>query len=249
MIPTIITPTDGRPFAFSLLRRWLGGQTYCGPARWIVAGSNLLGYDLASPRDDWPMTVVDVGPGDRMTALPRNLLAALDAAGNEFGPILVCEDDDFYAPDYLAAYMKLFENVEWLELAGAPYARYYNIRTRRHRQMRNGRHASLAQTAIRGEAVGALRGICGGQARGRSTPFLDLPLWGRSADRTKALSPRLSGHHVSIKGLPGTPGYGVGHSDTFGRPDPDGAIARSWGLPPIYLELEPETAAHAPLRP
>lgn len=227
---TIVTPTDGRPEAFALLRRWVASQDVDAPLRWVVAGSDLEGYDL-SPPPGVEVEVVAASPGPRAQALPRNLLHALNRVGD--GPVAVMEDDDYYAPGYLAAYAERLDR--GYGLVGAPGARYYHV-AGRCRRLNNLGHASLGQTALAGEALCLLRSLCAqaaGSPAGR--PFLDMRLWPRYCG-AKLIDAALSPLHVGVKGMPGTPGYGIGHRDSFGVPDPGREVFRAWGLPEIYLD-------------
>lgn len=128
----------------------------------------------------------------------------LDQVDPEHG-VAVWEDDDWYAPGYLADVAK------WLShrpLAGECRARYYNIATGKGRQINNDRHASLCSTAVRGEGLRALR-----QAVAKADTFIDMTLW-------RMLPGRLyqTKHVVGIKGMPGRGGIGTGHRDAFGQP-------------------------------
>lgn len=241
----ILTPTDGRPEAFSLLRRWLAAQDIIQPVRWIVAGSQLDGYDL-TPMDvgpHWNGTIVMSDPGDRRSAIGRNLVAAIDAIDGEIGEdtvVCVVEDDDYYAPEYLSTYRHALADVE---LTGAPRARYYHVGRRMWRQLRNGEHASLAQTGLRGpRALGLLRRLAEENATGGRNPFLDLRLWHQFGG-PKRVDGRLEGLHVSVKGMPGPPNLGKSAQNFAAmQPDDEGAIAREWGLPEVYREFAKEPA-------
>ena len=140
-------------------------------------------------------------------------LAAVDPADN----LVIIEDDDWYAPDWLTT---VAAELQHAELVGEHRARYYNVQQRRGRQLVNTGHASLCSTAMRGSALLDFADAC------RSRPkFIDLELWRRPRDR------RLFGGHrvVGIKGLPGRGGIGMGHDAGFkGEADPTGALLRDW---------------------
>lgn len=231
---TIFTATDGRPEAFRLLLRHLAAQDYGGPASWYVAGSDLAGYPVAeaveaSAARGWDATFVRSAPSRPPGGgMIRNLRAAFEAAGDA-EKLVFLEDDDFVAPGFLSAYAAALDGCP---MVGAPHARYYNVRSRRWRRMANAGHASLAQTGLAGDAVGHAVSILA--CRPRALQY-DREVWRRWSG-PKRLDPALSPLHVSVKGLPGTPGYGVGHRDTFGTPDADLAVFREWGLPDCYLK-------------
>jgi hypothetical protein len=240
----VITPTDGRPEAFHHLERWVGAQDWPDGFRWVVSGGDLAGYN---PR----LGQVVVRRGEKhagLHALCRNLLAALELVEGEArdgDSILICEDDDYYAPSYFSRMAQLLDR--GADLAGEGEARYYNVQTKRYRQLRNRDRASLAQTAFRPTQIPKLREICL-----RGTPFVDLALW-REHKGISIVTPN-EGLQVSLKGLPGTPGVGMGHRDDFGEPDPTGKVFSAWGIPECYRAYAPTSlyptadAFLAPLR-
>lgn len=219
----VITPTDGRPEAFALLERWIGAQTWRDGFRWIVAGRDLARY---SPK----LNQVVIRRGDKhheLHPLCANLLHALElveAEAREGDVILICEDDDYYVPHY---FLRMARELEVEELAGEGEAKYYNVRTRRFKQLHNRDRASLAQTAFRPSLIPLVREIC---LRGR--PMVDLQLWREFAGK-KLVFPT-AGLHVGLKGMPGTSGVGMGHRAEFGQPDTDGETFRAWGIPELY---------------
>lgn len=215
---TLLTATGARPDAFVLCEHWMAAQDYANPVRWIVVDDGPEPQPVAFRREGWTVEVIrpepNWKPGQNTQA--RNLLAGLAHchAGNS---VVVIEDDDWYAPDWLT---HVAMQLEHAELVGECRARYYNIARRMGRQLQNAGHASLCSTAVRGRAVDALRKACQG-----SPKFIDLQLWRRFPHR------HLFGGHrvVGIKGLPGRGGIGMGHRDDFrGTPDSDGRLLREW---------------------
>ena len=91
-----------------------------------------------------------------------------------------------------------------------------------HRTISNYGHASLCQTGIRSELLTRLEGLCR-----RPSPFIDLALW----HATGILE--ATNYVVSIKGMPGRPGIGVGH-----RPGPGG-----WTADPKLEQLQAWTGS------
>lgn len=230
-----ITATDGRPEAFGLLTRWMAAQDYRGDLIWVVAGSDHAGYDLAAAdamceSRGWLFVSNSSVESSHRDAMVQNLTWAIPvAASGDRCPCVFLEDDDWYAPGYLTAYA---EALRLHPLVGAPNARYYNVRTRRFRVLPNHDHASLAQTGVSREAVfhAYERVVLHSRAL-----QLDRSIWS-SWKGPKSLDRSLSPLHVSIKGLPGRKGYGIGHRDTFGIPDEGLETFRAWGLPDEYLK-------------
>lgn len=214
----LLTATGARPEAFALSERWMARQTYDGAVRWIIVDDGPEPQPVTFARPGWEMIAIRPEqlwqPGENTQA--RNLLLGLDAVDARH-PLVIWEDDDYYAADWLT------QCVSWLrraELVGEARSRYYNVATRIARPLPNASHASLCCTAMRGGALKTFRRVCQTRAR-----FIDLELWRTHGSR------RLFGGHrvVGIKGLPGRLGIGVGHKAAFsGQSDPDGAILRQW---------------------
>jgi len=215
---TLLTATGARPAAWALCERWMARQDYAGPVRWIIVDDGPEPQPVTFRREGWQLVLVRPSPhwAPGQNTQARNLLkglAAVDPADN----LVIIEDDDWYAPDWLTT---VAAELQHAELVGEQRARYYNVQQRRGRQLVNTGHASLCSTAMRGSALQDFADAC------RSRPkFIDLELWRRPRDR------RLFGGHrvVGIKGLPGRGGIGMGHDAGFkGEPDPTGALLRDW---------------------
>lgn len=214
---TLLTMTGERPEAFALCQRWMARQTYTGPVRWIVVDDGRQESRIEA-QERWDVEVIRPEPlwSPGRNTQSRNVLAGLEAAGPE-ARLVIIEDDDWYAPSWLEVCVAALARAE---LVGESHARYYNVAQRRARQLDNQYHASLCSTALRGEALNTLRRACQG-----SPDFIDIALW---RDHRNKLLFRGSGV-VGIKGLPGRPGIGVGHSPKFGgEPDEQRKILRSW---------------------
>lgn len=215
---TLLTATGARPAAWALCERWMARQDYAGPVRWIIVDDGPDPQPVTFRREGWQLVLVRPSPhwvpGQNTQA--RNLLKGLAAVGPE-ERLVIIEDDDWYAPDWLTT---VAAELEHAELVGEHRARYYNVQQRRGRKLANTGHASLCSTAMRGSALRDFAGSC------RSRPkFIDLELWRRPRDR------RLFGGHrvVGIKGLPGRGGIGMGHDPDFkGEADVSGALLRHW---------------------
>lgn len=222
MFLQVLTPTDGRPEAFALLERWVAAQDWPRPFRWVVATGDPTGYAFRMNQ-----LIIECPPLAGMHPLARNVLAGLKLLRDD-APVIVMEDDDYYGPDYLSGIARMLLDSH-AEMCGFTPARYYHVGARRYKDMGNATHASLAQTAFHGPAALAkLREVAA-----RGGPYLDRSMWAEFNGR-KALVPTPAGHHVSVKGMPGTPGVGVGHRANMGLPDDDGTVFRAWGLPDVY---------------
>jgi hypothetical protein len=214
---TLLTATGCRPLAWSLCERWMAAQDYADDVRWIVVDDGEEPLQVSPARAGWTVRVLRPRPywkaGQNTQA--RNLLAGLEEAGT--GPLVVIEDDDWYAPTWLSV---AAEALEHADLVGERRARYYNLALRRGRQLSNDKHASLCSTAMHGRAIASFRSACALRPK-----FIDLDLWARHRSRHL-----FDGHRVvGIKGLPGRTGIGMGHRNDFaGQSDPRGALLRDW---------------------
>jgi hypothetical protein len=215
---TLLTATGARPVAWALCLRWMSLQTYRGPVRWVVVDDG----PQASPATDFPRHwTVDVlrpdplwVPGQNTQA--RNLQAGLGVI-DDSEKLVIIEDDDYYAPEWLA---QVHGWLDHHDVVGEPRARYYHVGRRIAHEHRNTTHSSLCSTATRGAGTATLREACQQQDE-----FIDIVLWRKA--RVKALYE--SHYVVGIKGLPGRQGIGIGHRDSFkGTPDPTGAVLRKW---------------------
>jgi hypothetical protein len=216
---TLLTATGNRPFAWTLCQRWMSRQTFRGPVRWVIVDDGRQAQEVSFSKPGWELEVIRPTPlwrlGDNTQA--RNLLAGLDAIGND-ASVAIIEDDDWYAPDWLA---HVSEQLQCAELVGETRARYYNVVTRISQQLNNSVHASLCSTALRGPALLTLREACLARQK-----FIDLDLWRRHQPNSHLFD----GHRVvGIKGLPGRGGIGMGHrEDMRGPKDRSGALLRAW---------------------
>jgi hypothetical protein len=194
-------------------------QTYTGPVHWIIVDDGEEAQPITFEREGWTLTIVRPEPfwkpGQNTQA--RNLLAGIKRV-KPSDRLVVIEDDDAYAPNYLETVNR------WLDthdLVGESYARYYNISSRRYQQLRNSSHASLCSTAMKGHALQAFE-----RELNPGVQFIDLNLW-RNFKESKAL--HRSNMVVGIKGQPGRGGIGMGHKPDFaGNQDSNCVILRQW---------------------
>jgi hypothetical protein len=216
---TLLTATGCRPKAWSICQRLMERQTYAGPVHWIIVDDGAEAQLIDFDRQGWAITIVYPRPawqpGENTQA--RNLAEGIKHVlpGDK---LVIIEDDDAYAPDYLTWCDQMLDVAD---LVGESFARYYNTQTKMARALINGEHASLCSTAIKGAAIDAFRAELQPGVK-----FIDLNLW-RNFKGSKRL---LRGNRVvGIKGLPGRLGIGMGHrNDFFGQVDHSGSILRQW---------------------
>lgn len=216
---TLLTATGARPQAWAILEQLMMRQTYTGPVHWIIVDDGEEAQPITFEREGWTLTLVRPNPrwkpGQNTQA--RNLLEGMRLV-KDSARLVIIEDDDAAHPDYLCAVDRWLDRAD---LVGESYARYYNIATRRYRQLSNANHASLCSTAMKGSAISyfvdELR---------PGVQFIDINLWrnfkgAKELHRTQMV--------VGIKGQPGRGGIGMGHKPDFaGQVDSDGSILRQW---------------------
>jgi len=209
-----LTPTGNRPEGMALLAEYVEAQTYQGDATWVIV-------DDCDPATHLPTAINNVRirclrPEGWRWKSGMNTQARCMAAGLSIIPddglVIVLEDDDCYLPGYVET---MLEALTRSELVGERTARYYNVATGRFKRIPCPRHSSLASTALRGAALSVLRGICEvGKER-----MIDVALWRKVGGLLLD-----SENVISIKGLPGRGGIGVGHRKSFGDVDKNGVL-------------------------
>jgi hypothetical protein len=217
---TLITPTSGRPEAFTLLEDWIVRQTWIGNLQWIVATDTPDGYEF---RDNQDVVRRPPVPGEcGRSSQGRNLLAALERV--EGDRILIVEDDDWYGPHYIA---RMMDALDRSELVGCAPSLYYNLRTLMWQDCRNHAHASLAQTGFRASVLPAFRRCIESTAK-----FIDMALWKHPTLQHTGSRALIRNNHlyVGMKGMPGTPGICNFHRQRQqGKRDSDDmATLRRW---------------------
>jgi len=222
---SVITPSGGRPFAFSLCHLYVKrmADLHDGEIQWIVVDdcnpieverleSDSIEINRVFPRPLWQA---------EHNTLARNLLAAIPLIKHP--KIIIIENDDWYSPVYLK---QMIESLEVAEVVGEVPSYYYHIPGKRYRNMDNVFHASLCQTALRATALPILQTIC---ETGAS--FIDVRFWKECLNRKLSNVMLRTRNCIGTKGLPGRPGIGAGHRLSHGanwRPDPDLNVLRSW---------------------
>lgn len=226
----IITPTRNRPQAFELLLKYITPQIvafneFNVSIRWIVVNDGDCDYSKGIHSE-----VRRIPKEGERHSLCENILCGLSYAEPE-DVVVIVEDDDYYAPHYLDIVLRQFRTNPKLELFGTHPALYYNLGHRVYKSCKNAGHASLAQSAVRGDGVDFLR-----RCARAGKPMMDLRLWeAYKAYPTWQLDPNEFFDmplHVSMKSLPGEKGIGMGHRPerykSSWTPDPDLAQLEQW---------------------
>lgn len=216
---TLLTTTGCRPEAFSICQKLMMRQSYDGDVRWVIIDDGEVDQPIDFSRPKWRLEMIK--PKHRWTeganTQRRNLLEGLRHVNNDANLIII-EDDDYYSPYYL-------ETVdEWLSkanLVGESFARYYNLQSKKYRQLTNIFHASLCSTAMKGDAIQFFRAVCTTQ-----DTLIDMNLWKKYNGSKQLYKNNMV---VGIKGLPGRSGIGIGHKAGFqGKIDTDGVVLSDW---------------------
>lgn len=200
-----------------LLRGYIQRQSCQEPLEWIVVDSGHQQTLVEKPSNVSNLVCVD-RTKDQDRSLNRNIVEALRHISYE--KVVFMEDDDWYSPNYLR------EMSDWLdqaELVGEGRAKYYNVQHRCFHECKNKRHASLAQTGFRSSLAENVSHACQ-----HEDPYIDTRLWDLSVN--KYISEQ-SSCCVGIKGIPGRPGYGIGHRPTLEHlwhADPAMSRLRQW---------------------
>ena len=222
---SIITPTGGRPLAFSLCEQYLRRQTYAGRLQWIIVDDCIPSIPEIKSRPGWEISVINPSPSwsPSDNTLARNLRAALQEA--HYDTVLIMEDDDWYAPEYIYEVFKRIHQDPAFLIVGCQESRYYHITSGKYRVFSHMQTSSLCHTGLRYEAVNQLYNACAEEAI-----HIDRYFWDRFKRFHKGFLTRPL--CVGIKGLPGRPGLGMGHypEDTEGWQvdDSDQSVLRSW---------------------
>lgn len=215
---TLLTATGSRPEAWALCQKWMQRQSYAAPVRWVIVDDGEQPQLIKFKKRGWFVEVIRPEPhwqaGQNTQA--RNLLAGLSVIKSD-ERLVIIEDDDWYAPDWLQTVDAALDKAE---LVGERVARYYNVKQSTFREFHNENHASLCATAMRGQAIETFRSVCR-----PGIAFIDMILWNAHANRQVFDGNRV----VGIKGLPGRDGIGIGHSTEFvGDLDETGETLEAW---------------------
>lgn len=218
----VLTVTGMRPQALALCAQYMARQTVGTGVRWVVVDDGVAETPLPAPTG-WSISRVrpDSLWREGVNTQHSNLLAGM-AQVDPALPLVIVEDDDWYAPDWLEWCAAQLQRAD---LVGEGRARYYSVSKRVGKQLANTRHASLCATAMNPCVFPAFT-----SAIRSGETFIDLRLWQAwsAAGRRKYLE--LNDHRtVGVKGMPGRTGIGMGHKDSFsGQRDPSLGLLRQW---------------------
>jgi len=230
---TLITPTGDRPLAFALCQNWMKKQTLQS-FQWIVVDD---GKTPMTPCVPMKYIRREPRPDDPQCTLTRNFEAALPLIkGNK---IIIIEDDEYYAPKYLA---EMSLRLSQYEIVGLGNTKYYYLFSGGYYRHGNKRRASLAQTAFQGSFLPEFKEILNmnvGSAR------IDRRIWENVRENNRGLIffDDNDSLYLGIKGLPGRPGM-IGHDPKarpyrWNPPDISRKILKQW-IPEdykIYMDI------------
>ncbi len=247
---TVITCTGDRPLAFSLCLQWMKNQIV-KPSQWIIIEDGNTPFDV--PNLPYAQYIKrNKSKHEPEHTLLLNLEQAFKYVTGD--KILFMEDDEYYAPAYIAEMSKLLNTYE---VVGMGRSKYYHVNGKYHIHKNMG-HASLAQTGFKKSFLPSVQKVL---MKGGS--FVDCRIWklvnpnfmtlvNAPDGMDKYITPNQKGYvfedkknlYVGIKGLPGRHGIGAGHSDTMEcyKDDSKSEILKQW-IPndyKNYLELKQE---------
>lgn len=224
---TVITATGDRPLCLDLLSRWMENQTL-KPDQWIVVDD---GNEIYIPNQWCDYIYRKRKENEPECTLNLNLMRALQNVQGDV--ILFCEDDEYYAPDYIKT---MTERIKGFSAVGICKSKYYHLPMRTYFVHPNKDHASLAQTGI-------MTGVLKNQVHILDgNPFIDVRLWRELKSQGCLFDDGQENClYVGMKGMPGRKGVGWGHKG-IGRIDPNLAMLKKW------IRREKDFKAYAELK-
>ena len=194
---TILTCTGDRPEAFELCEQWMARQTR-QPDQWLVLddGEKPARCTMGQQHVRCPQFRGKRSLNDKIAFALRSGLIEGDA-------LAFIEDDDWYAPGWLAFCV---EKLRGYALIGEGKAIYYNVAGRWWIAHENRAHASLCATAITRALFPVLLAACKADH-----PFIDTVLWTEGKASSRVFDPSPAYLTLGMKSLPGRKGYGNGH--------------------------------------
>lgn len=211
---TLITPTADRPAAWPHLERWIARQTV-PYAQWIVVDDGVNPAPLTMGQEHIRRKRSETGGA----SLAMNILAAIPHVRGE--QVVIVEDDDYYRATHLQV---CAGGLRQHRATGCRWLNYYNLNIRSWMRIKNA-CAALCNTALHVSLLPHLQQAAL-QALEQNIYHIDRLFWQRVGT---------AGLHdvetvIGIKGLPGTPGIGIGHQpDRAGwQPDLRGRKLRHW---------------------
>lgn len=138
-------------------------------------------------------------PTDDQPDITKRVREAYTKIGNKADVILIFENDDYYAPNYIETVIG-----QWLiagkpELFGVDYTVYYNLQLKKYHKFTHAHRASLCQTLIKAN-MDKIRWPEDNQ------PYLDQYLWKRNPLKWSTFHPEnpisigIKGHGCGITG-------------------------------------------------
>lgn len=212
---TLITPTGDRQIAFSRCEYYIAIQTVL-PQQWVIVddGNSPTTFNNTS----YHKYIRKQPVHDKAKSLTTNIVCALPHI--EYNKILIIEDDDYYAPEYIQQ-MVIRLSGKW-DLVGEGLARYYNVRYRKYKTNNNRKSASLCQTALSSRILNALYTSC----LKEGSSFVDTRLWDKNVKKNVFED---TSNCIGIKGMPGRLGIGSGHRPSKNyREDKDLKKLKQW---------------------
>ena len=206
---TAITPTGDRPLAFALCQQWMRHQTR-QPDQWIVID------DGKTPmKPSVPMEYIrrEPQPDDPKHTLILNLKTAVPLIKGD--KIVVIEDDEYYAPEYMT---KMALGLDRHEVVGIGRSKYYHLPSGGYSKIGNTAHASLAETGFRSSFLPEFKELLE-----RNNVYLDMDIWKRANQNGRGfifVDNDKNPLYVGIKGLSGRAGIGRGHDSALYRDNP-----------------------------
>jgi hypothetical protein len=213
---TILTATHCRPVAIRLLNKWMKRQTY-QDFRWVIVCD--AGWEEYEHPDRCNYFIRrDVKPGEQHSMI-ENLGLGLEFVTGE--KLLIVDDDEWLSRNYVET---MEEALDLHDLFGIAPSFYYHLPSKRLLNLRNNEWAALTATGMRRSVFPLFRELLEA-----GDTALDVPLW-RQWQGSKRLMQNdwitFQGNRaliVSMKGLPGAPGIGIGHN-AQGMHDPTGKM-------------------------
>lgn len=218
----LLTPTRDRPLAFSFCERWMARQTYAGDVCWLVVDD---GQSPVSPSMGQTHLCIPYR-ARRKSTLADNLLSASPIVSC-YEKVIVIEDDDWYAPNYVETILK------WLylsHLVGIKHARYYNLKSLHFFENENEVHSSLCTTAFRRRVTPRFVSVVK-KCSATQDPFVDMALWNDPHTDEKRALYAASDLSCGLKSWPGTPNLGGTLLKGPWPRDLDGTQLATWTSP------------------
>jgi hypothetical protein len=194
------------------------------PDQWIVVDD---GREALTPTAAMQYVRREPRSDDPKHTLAINLKVVLPLVKGD--KILIFEDDEYYAPSYIA---EMSRRLDSHEVVGICRSKYYHLPTGSWQQIGNTGHASLAQTAFRKSFLPVFEQCV---RNGMETNWIDQQIWATISKMGDKANSELfvdeaEPLYVGIKGLSGRPGIGLGHKLQMyhDKDSPDRDVLKRW---------------------